>query len=508
MEGAPSRWRVAWGAFAAVALLFCLAARSGTASFQLSSRINRPSPPSSVTFARPAHQGKLALNGDALTRPLARGPPHQRRAPDRAGVRSAAPSLARALQPPSLPPTCPPPLLLLLLLPLLLPAAGALCLCRPQSRPPPALSAAAYSGGDASATDPGSDDRVVVVQRIPYGVTWQSLREHFSRAGKVVYANISFKQVGGARGVVRYARAEDATRALYIMPGQPIDGVHVSVQPDVGQARMRKRPPPEGPVWTLDWRRDPNDHTADGSAADQEFETLVWERIARRNALRQERRYAEADGIREDLRKMGVLIDDRTCVWFVNRDPEGYAFHSERNAAGEAETEPNPTFIQDVQSMLTERQRLRERRDFERADRIRFKLDARGVKVNDATKEWEVAPQGEADPQQVIVWNLPDSATWQTLKDVCRAAGNVEYVAIYRNRETWKPIGRAMVRYTSPEGARRALKVLRRAPLFGVQLDVRPDERPAVRRERPEHVWGPPSAFLRRYLANTGPRPT
>lgn len=38
--------------------------------------------------------------------------------------------------------------------------------------------------------------------------------------------------------------------------------------------------------------------TADGSAADQEFETLVWERIARRNALRQERRYAEADGIR------------------------------------------------------------------------------------------------------------------------------------------------------------------------------------------------------------------
>lgn len=42
----------------------------------------------------------------------------------------------------------------------------------------------------------------------------------------------------------------------------------------------------------------------------------------------------------------------------------------------------------------------------------------------------------------------------------------------------------------------------------GLGSDVRPDERPAVRRERPEHVWGPPSAFLRRYLANTGPRPT
>jgi len=62
-------------------------------------------------------------------------------------------------------------------------------------------------------------------------------------------------------------------------------------------------------------RRDPKDEGADGSAADKALAEEVEGLLRRRQELRADRRFDEADAIREELRTKGVFFDDKAMTW-------------------------------------------------------------------------------------------------------------------------------------------------------------------------------------------------
>jgi len=82
----------------------------------------------------------------------------------------------------------------------------------------------------------------------------------------------------------------------------------------------------------------------------------------------------------------------------------------------------------------------------------------------------EASPANAPDPRVVIVSNVPQSVTWQLLKDHFRVAGPVEYTNVLASG------GRAVVRYSTEAAAQRALQIMDQHPFKGVTMSVAPDD--------------------------------
>jgi len=321
------------------------------------------------------------------------------------------------------------------------------------------------------------DPCVVIVRGLPRSATWQMLKEHFGTVGTVVYANVSRWNL---RGIVRYANEKAVARALRDLPRQQLAGTYLTLHRDEGSAALVQKPKEEA---RQDYARDPWDVTADGSPSDVAFAAEIQGAVEQRAALKLSGDYDAADALRSRLEHNGVLIDDRTRTWYVER-------RRPRRAPWTYSRDPSDTtadgsrwdaaLAAEVERLLEDRRTLRVRGRYQEADDLHARLMQKRIQVNDGTRRWRRIPPGPPVAEQVIVGNVPPGATWQTLKDHFRAAGEVEYAAIYRSQETGQPTGRAMVKFASVDGARIALATMRQHPLDGVILDVWPDTRPAL----------------------------
>ncbi|XP_067929333.1 myelin expression factor 2-like [Watersipora subatra] len=72
----------------------------------------------------------------------------------------------------------------------------------------------------------------------------------------------------------------------------------------------------------------------------------------------------------------------------------------------------------------------------------------------------------------VFVRNLPFSYTWQMMKETFKAAGEVQYAEIKKDEDN-KSRGFGVVRFTSPDEARRAVNLFNKTRVNGRELEVR-----------------------------------
>lgn len=122
--------------------------------------------------------------------------------------------------------------------------------------------------------------------------------------------------------------------------------------------------------------------------------------LARRLACKMSRRYEEADRLRQELRDMGVEVQDKLKIWRVVRpvpkmpkissrgaiDPTtGHDYQRDRR-----DFEPVDLFA--TNKLIAERLQCKMGGDYIRADQIRNRLRLElGVEVNDRDKVWRVA---------------------------------------------------------------------------------------------------------------------
>lgn len=105
--------------------------------------------------------------------------------------------------------------------------------------------------------------------------------------------------------------------------------------------------------------------------------------LLERKSLKRERRYDEADAIRNQLMEdYGISIDDRNSEWRI-RDA-AYTMSQDSKAIDEEAH-------QKIQDMVENRVRAREARDFETADEIRDDLERNfSVSIDDRLREWYI----------------------------------------------------------------------------------------------------------------------
>jgi len=105
--------------------------------------------------------------------------------------------------------------------------------------------------------------------------------------------------------------------------------------------------------------------------------------VAQRESMRQARRFAESDAIREELRSMGVELYDKEKEWRCRDGRRGMLF-----TAGPIECVLNDV---DIQEMIREREEARKQRDWDRADGLRDDLRSKGVELDDKESIWRTS---------------------------------------------------------------------------------------------------------------------
>jgi len=72
----------------------------------------------------------------------------------------------------------------------------------------------------------------------------------------------------------------------------------------------------------------------------------------------------------------------------------------------------------------------------------------------------------------VFVRNLPFTYTWQMMKETFKAAGEVQYAEIKKDSDN-KSRGFGIVRFSTPDEARRAVNLFNKTRVNGRELEVR-----------------------------------
>jgi len=119
----------------------------------------------------------------------------------------------------------------------------------------------------------------------------------------------------------------------------------------------------------------------DGSIHPSEMEILRL--VAQRESMRQARRFAESDMIREELRSMGVELYDKEKEWRCRDGRRGMLF-----TAG-----PIECMLSDfeITEMIREREEARKQKDWDRADLLRDDLRSKGVEMDDKENVWRTS---------------------------------------------------------------------------------------------------------------------
>merc|ERR1719491_1673179 len=178
----------------------------------------------------------------------------------------------------------------------------------------------------------------VFVQGLPDWVGWQELKDHFKKAGDVVFASVSIDtQTGQSKncGVVQYETTDMARNAIKTMRDLPLDGNILYDRPDYQEdapnpattTNNNNRPAstPSHPR-SSDERRTLAStwHCADEDNASHlppsEYAQITT-LIQSRDKARRSRDYDTSDAIRNDLKQTHkVHLDDRLKTWWYSVD--------------------------------------------------------------------------------------------------------------------------------------------------------------------------------------------
>lgn len=116
---------------------------------------------------------------------------------------------------------------------------------------------------------------------------------------------------------------------------------------------------------------------------DDPSEVEILRLVAQRESLRQSRRFAESDSIREELRSMGVELFDKEKEWRCRDGRRGHLF-----TAGPGEC---PFSDSEIQERINLREDARKAKDWRQADSLRDELRANGVEINDRDGTWRTS---------------------------------------------------------------------------------------------------------------------
>merc|ERR1712025_561671 len=96
------------------------------------------------------------------------------------------------------------------------------------------MGATAASTAAASRSGGGGDGTSVFVGNLAWSVSWQDLKDVFGKVGEVVRADVWTKPDGRSKGcgIVKFATAEDAARAISELHDVELDGRLMLVRED------------------------------------------------------------------------------------------------------------------------------------------------------------------------------------------------------------------------------------------------------------------------------------
>lgn len=147
-------------------------------------------------------------------------------------------------------------------------------------------------------------------------------------------------------------------------------------------------------------RRSPPPHNSSGYFCDGNAAGIDARRVEsmliERNQMKRKKDYDAADQQREDLRRMGVQVDDKTKRWWPSGAPRGRSRSPPRGGGGgggssgyrRGDNGSTDVDAKKVEAMLIARLQMKMRRDYDAADQQREEFKKMGVQVNDKRKTW------------------------------------------------------------------------------------------------------------------------
>lgn len=112
-------------------------------------------------------------------------------------------------------------------------------------------------------------------------------------------------------------------------------------------------------------------------------ESDILRLVSQRESFRQQRRFADSDQIREELRSMGVELYDKEKEWRANDGRRGMLF-----TAGPAECVLSDL---EIRERIREREDARKAKEWDRADASRDALRHLGVELDDKESVWRTS---------------------------------------------------------------------------------------------------------------------
>ncbi|KAL3932000.1 MAG: hypothetical protein SGBAC_011059, partial [Bacillariaceae sp.] len=133
-----------------------------------------------------------------------------------------------------------------------------------------------------------------------------------------------------------------------------------------------------------------------------------------RDAARKDRDFETADTIRDDLKGMGVFIDDRKRIWSFGRDAGAGSDSGEYHRRGGGSLSDED--VEEITAQLAKRFECKRNRHFKSADEIRDSLQERfKVQIDDRNKEWHVV----TDNYMMAAGSTPvDEETAETISEL------------------------------------------------------------------------------------------
>lgn len=148
-------------------------------------------------------------------------------------------------------------------------------------------------------------------------------------------------------------------------------------------------------------------------------EVEILRLVAERESARQARRFAESDGIREQLRSMGVELYDKEREWRANDGRRGVLF-----TAGAVQCSLSDY---EITALVASREDARTTKDFSRADNVRDDLRRSGVELDDKTRTWRTGNGRSGSYNGQTTTMLTESEIRSLVADRERARANQDF---------------------------------------------------------------------------------
>lgn len=112
-------------------------------------------------------------------------------------------------------------------------------------------------------------------------------------------------------------------------------------------------------------------------------------RIAEREQARTNKEWARSDQLREEMRILGIELNDREAMWRTNAGRAGtYSGHDMQPGSHVSGKGGGKGKNSAIEHLIAERERFRDAKDYASADNVRNQLSKMGVEILDQEKMW------------------------------------------------------------------------------------------------------------------------